>query len=154
MGSCCEGHDHVVLMRTAEGFWKFGLGKPLYVQSLGGCFGSLRTWLLRTVQMMEVWLVKFQRICGSGQLGLKNLLWISREQNHWSEALALPGYSWYKAMPHAQFQPLDEVVRWLPALILQSWEALDLLGFSAGLLQRNISNLSQHCSLPPRSTRV
>lgn len=29
-------------MKTAEGFCKFRLGKPSYVQSLGDCFGSLK----------------------------------------------------------------------------------------------------------------
>lgn len=58
-----------------EGFCKIELGKPLSVQGLMNCSMEVRkVRVLRKGQRMEAWLVKFQRICGSGQLWLKNLL--------------------------------------------------------------------------------
>ena len=74
MGSCCEGPDHVVLMNADEGFCKFGLGKPSYMQSLGDWFGSLKDKIIengvndgslayKISENLWFWAVGAEKIC-------------------------------------------------------------------------------------------
>lgn len=47
---CCDRSDHVVLGRTVEGLWDFGLEKHLRVESsVSSCVGAREMGVLRAV---------------------------------------------------------------------------------------------------------
>lgn len=61
MGCCFDTPGHV-LGRIVEGLWKFGLENPLSEEISVRCsVGCWEVRALRAVQMMEAWLVMFQR---------------------------------------------------------------------------------------------
>lgn len=61
MGYNCLRHDHI-LEKIIEGLWDFGMDEPFMIKSpVPDSVGALKIRVLRTMQIVEVWLVTFQR---------------------------------------------------------------------------------------------
>jgi hypothetical protein len=61
MGYCCDRPDDV-FRSIKEELWNYGLEEPLSVVISVGCpRGTWEIWMLRAMQKMEVWFMKFHR---------------------------------------------------------------------------------------------